>query len=318
MVVLSLMLTLTLTSAFASFAQSGTTHTHSWSGYTVTTQPTYVHEGVMTRTCTTCGATETMATSRIPSYSTWLYEDGKLYYSGSDGELYKGWHKMKPYKQKKVKWCYFNEEGAYTANVSKTTKNKWVKADGKKFYFSKKKKPLGPGFNFVKKKLYYMDELGAVMYGTFVASDGKKYTTAKDGSINGLAYYKNKYKKFVYIDISEQKLSLYNKGKRILYADIITGKKGVDDTPTGTFKITVRKMNVTLEGPTWSNPVTYWMAFKGNRFGMHDASWRTNKEFNNHKTYIKNGSHGCVNMRFKDAKYLYKKVKKGTPVIIVK
>ena len=317
-IVTLLVLALTMTSALGVFAEGENQHVHSWSAWTVESQPTYVHEGLMVRTCSTCGAEETLPTARIPAYSRWITENGGLYYFGSDGQMYVGWHKMKPYNTKKVKWCYFNENGVYTASINKNTKNKWVKAGGRKFYFNKKKRPVGQGFNFIKNKLYYMDYLGGVVYGTFVATDGYTYTANKYGQISGLAFYKHKYKQFVLIDISDQKLSFYKNGKRQLHADVVTGKPGRWSTPTGTFKVRRKRKYVTLTGATWSNPVTYWMPFKGDAYGMHDASWRTSREFSNHKTYINNGSHGCVNMRFKDAKALYGMVKKGTVVIIQK
>lgn len=313
--VLTLMLTLVFTSALASFAAGGE-HTHTWSEWTTAEEPTYVHDGVMVRTCTSCGAQETLPAPRIPSYSTWLSENGNLYYTGSDGQLYIGWHRMKPYQSKKIKWCFFNESGVYAGSVKQNTKNKWVSAGGYRFYFNKKKRPVGPGFNFIKGKLYYMNALGAVTYGTFVAGDGNTYTANSKGQISGLAYYKYKYKTFIYIDISDQTLTYYKKGKVVMTADVVTGRRGATDTPTGSFKLRKKRKGIILRGPTWSNYVNYWMAFKGSSYGMHDATWRSSAEFSNHKTYIKNGSHGCVNMRYEDAKALYKKAKKGTRVII--
>ena len=248
----------------------------------------------------------------------WVDDGTNLYYMDSYGSPYIGWHKMKPYGSSKVKWCWFDDKGVFIKSISKNTKNKWVNAGGYKFYFGKKRKPAGPGFNFIKNKLYHMDWRGAVMYGTFKASDGRIYTTTSKGTITGLPYCIFKYKTFIFIDISEQTLWYYKKGKFEMKADVVTGRKGKYDTPTGTFKIRSKQKNVWLKGPTWNSHVDYWMAFKGSSYGIHDASWRSSKQFSNHKTYLKNGSHGCVNMRPKDAVVLYKKVKKGTKVIIQK
>lgn len=290
-------------------------HTHSYGAWTVTVKPTYFKTGKRVRKCN-CGATETQTIAKLTAKNKWISEGGKLYYFGSNGNPVKGWVKMKPYKSKKVKWCYFTQEGAYVKNINKNTRNKWVNAGGYRFYFTKKRKPAGYGFNYIKKKLYHMNSFGAVMYGTFKASDGNTYTTSKSGTINGLAYYKYKYKTFVLVDISEQTIWFYKNGKQKLKSDVVTGTRGRTPTPTGTFKVRSKLKNINLVGPTWSSHVSYWMAFKGSSYGLHDASWRSSKQFSNHKTYLNNGSHGCVNLRPAFAATLYSSVKRGTTVII--
>lgn len=126
----------------------------------------------------------------------------------------------------------------------------------------------------------------------------------------------NKYgKTYILIDISDQTLKYYKKGELNLNTTVVTGKRG-NGTPTGTYKILGKSMNVRLKGPTWDRKVTYWMPFIGSSYGIHDASWRSEAEFKNPYTYINNGSHGCVNLRKSDAKYLYYNAKVGTKVII--
>ena len=305
---------------YAVFSKEAIPHVHTWGKWTVTVKPTYFKTGTKVRTCTECGEKETQQAARIVVKNKWIKnsDNGKWYYFGSNGKYYVNWHKMKMRNSKKVKWIYFNRGGAYVKSISKNTKNKWVKAGGYKFYFNKKKKPVGAGFNTIKKKLYYMDKYGAVMYGTFKANDGKTYTTDSSGVISGASSYLKKYKTFVLIDISEQTLWYYKGGKLKLKADVVTGTKGKHNTPTGTFKVRSKRRNIYLTGSTWRSHVSYWMAFISSTHGMHDASWRSSKQFSNHKTYLKNGSHGCVNMRPKDAKKLYKMISKGTKVIVQK
>ena len=300
---------------YAAFSKTAVPHVHAWGSWTVTVQPTYFSTGTRVRYCS-CGAYETEAIAKLAARNQWVIANGAKYYFGSNGSPVTGWVKMKPYKGKSVKWCYFAQDGSYVKNISKTTRNKWVKAGGYKFYFTKKKKPAGAGFNFIKNKLYHMNSFGAVMYGTFQASDGNTYTAAKNGSISGLAYYKYKYKTFVLVDISEQTLWFYKNGKQVMKTDVVTGTRGVHNTPTGTFKIRSKQKNIWLRGSTWNSHVDYWMAFKGSGWGLHDASWRTSAQFSNHKTYLSNGSHGCVNMRPAAAASLYGMVKTGTKVII--
>lgn len=290
-------------------------HTHSYGGWTTTANPTYFRNGTRVRRCS-CGATETQTIAKLTARNRWIIDGGRKYYFGSNGKPVTGWVKMKPYKSKKVKWCYFTQAGVYVKNISKNTRNKWVKAGGYKFYFTKKRKPAGYGFNYIKKKLYHMNRFGAVMYGTFKASDGNTYTTAKNGTISGAAYYKYRYKSFVLVDISEQTIWYYQNGKQKLKSDVVTGTRGRTPTPTGIFKVRSKLRNINLVGPSWNSHVSYWMAFKGSAYGLHDASWRTSKQFSNHKTYLNNGSHGCVNLRPSTAASLYNMVKRGTTVII--
>lgn len=292
-------------------------HTHSYGAWTTTVNPTYFSEGTRVRKCS-CGAQETQSIARLTVVNKWISDNGNLYYFGSNGQPVTGWQKMKPYKGKKVRWCYFAQNGVYIKSIKSTTKNKWVKVDGNKFYFTKKKKPAGYGFNKIKGKTYHMNKFGAVMYGTFIAKDGKKYTTDKNGVISDASMYLNKYKTFVLIDISSQKLRFYKNGSLKMTADVVTGTRHRHDTPTGKFSVRSKRRNINLVGPTWNSHVSYWMAFKGGSYGMHDATWRSSAQFSNHKTYINNGSHGCVNMRYGQAKKLYKMVKVGTPVIVQK
>lgn len=304
-----------LSSSIAVFAAGETPHVHSFGEWTITVQPTYMKTGVKTRTCS-CGITESTTADTLKAYNTWISEDGKLYFMDSSGKPYAGWRKMKPYGESSVKWCYFDPDGVFTATVKKNTKNKWVKAGGYKFFFTKKKKPAKPGFNTVKGKMYYMDEYGAVVIGTFKDKNGNKITTKKDGMISGTDYYKAKYKTFVLVDISSQTIKFYKKGKLKIKSDVVTGNKGTMDTPTGTFKVRSKARNIYLTGPTWKSFVKYWMAFYGSSYGLHDAPWRSSRQFSNHKTYRGNGSHGCINLRPSVAKKLYKNVRVGTPVIV--
>ena len=118
------------------------------------------------------------------------------------------------------------------------------------------------------------------------------------------------------VDISEQRIWCYKNGKQALKSDVVTGHKGRHDTPTGTFRVRSKLRNIDLVGPTWRSHVSYWMAFIGSSYGLHDATWRSSAQFSNHKTYRTNGSHGCINLRPKTAAKLFNLVKVGTPVIV--
>ena len=119
--------------------------------------------------------------------------------------------------------------------------------------------------------------------------------------------------KFVVIDISSQTASLYNGTKVMLNASIVSGSLN-NPSDIGIFKVYSKRQNVYLTGESYSRFVNYWIAYNGGE-GMHDAIWRSN--FGG-TIYKKNGSHGCINMKLKDAEYVYENVKIVTKVLVKK
>lgn len=127
---------------------------------------------------------------------------------------------------------------------------------------------------------------------------------------------KSKVKKYVVVDISEQRLKVYKNEEVIFEAPVVTGNPNKGwKTPTGKFKVRGKARNARLSG---RYKVKYWIAFIGSLYGFHDASWRKDADFDNPEAYKKRGSHGCINMRRKDVKKLYKLLTRGTRVIIQK
>lgn len=118
---------------------------------------------------------------------------------------------------------------------------------------------------------------------------------------------------YVVIDLSEQKLWLYDGNEVLIETDIVTGKL---DTPTrsGLFKIYAKQTDRYLTGDDYNAHVNYWMPFDGG-IGLHDASWR--KKFGGN-IYITDGSHGCVNMPKNITDDIYEEVSVGTKVLVHK
>ena len=118
---------------------------------------------------------------------------------------------------------------------------------------------------------------------------------------------------FVEVSIKEQKLWVFKNGNLILETDIVTGNKRLGRiTPSGNFTILSKNRNVTLRGPGYACPVSYWMPFFEG-YGLHDANWR--RKFG--QTIFENsGSHGCVNIPPKNASIVFANVEVGTPVFI--
>jgi lipoprotein-anchoring transpeptidase ErfK/SrfK/sporulation protein YlmC with PRC-barrel domain len=123
---------------------------------------------------------------------------------------------------------------------------------------------------------------------------------------------------YVEIDISAQHLWIYQDGKLVLSTDVVTGNVSRGkNTPTGTYYIFSKQRDRILRGPDYDGTeyaslVAYWMPFNQG-VGLHDAPWR---EAFGGGIYLKNGSHGCVNMPPAAARVAYYLVNIGFPVVV--
>ena len=292
-----------------------TKHVHKYR-WTVNTKATYFAAGKKTGVCS-CGRKVTKSIPKLTGKNIWVRDSkGNRYYLNSKGRFLTRWNKVILQGTNTVYWAYFNSKGKYKVSYSADTRNMFMMADGFKFYFDDRCRPVGGGFHFIDDDLYYMNKYGAVKQGTFKASDGYTYRADSQGHIGGIALYRYRYGTFVLVDLSSQSFWYYSNGYRRLAGDVVTGTRNLHDTPTGVYSIRSKLRGIYLTGPTWRSYVNYWMAFIGSSYGLHDASWRTSYQFSDHSTYINNGSHGCVNMRYSDAESLYELVRIGTKVIV--
>jgi lipoprotein-anchoring transpeptidase ErfK/SrfK len=121
--------------------------------------------------------------------------------------------------------------------------------------------------------------------------------------------------KVVVVDIASQSLIAYEYGVPIQSTFVTTGKDG-KETVTGEFRIFEKKSPTILISPFVNEPyrtkVNYWMPFFGG-YGLHDASWRS--EFGG-QDYRQIGSHGCVNMPYSMAQWMYGWAEVGTKVVV--
>ena len=118
---------------------------------------------------------------------------------------------------------------------------------------------------------------------------------------------------YIEIDMTSQKLYGYKEGELLIETDIVTGnmRRGWD-TPVGVNHVYSKQKNRILRGATYASHVDYWMPVNGN-IGIHDADWR--KKFGG-EIYLKNGSHGCINIPPKVMPTIYEEYEVGTPVIM--
>lgn len=217
-----------------------------------------------------------------------VYKWGKYYYySDSKGVL----RTAKGRFRWKSNTYYCNKGG-------KLTTKKMVKSGKYYYYFDSAAKAKTKAFKYHDVTIRPNKKTGAITK--------KQYRRASYGPYN--------YKKYILVDISDQTLKYYVKGKVKLKSNVVTGGPG-NRTPKGHFRLRSKSRNITLRGNGYSSYVKYWMAFIGSEYGIHDASWRS--KFGD-TIYKKNGSHGCPNMPRKNAAKLYKMAPIGTRVIIRK
>lgn len=232
---------------------------------------------------------------------------GKKYYFNNDGVLQRGILKIgKAYYYADGKGVIRTAKGRfrwksntyYCNKGGKLTTKKMVKSGKYYYYFDSVAKAKTKAFKYHDVTIRPNKKTGAITK--------KQYRRASYGPYN--------YKKYILVDISDQTLKYYVKGKVKLKSNVVTGGPG-NRTPKGHFRLRSKSRNITLRGNGYSSYVKYWMAFIGSEYGIHDASRRS--KFGG-TIYKKNGSHGCPNMPRKNAAKLYKMAPIGTRVIIRK
>ncbi len=113
--------------------------------------------------------------------------------------------------------------------------------------------------------------------------------------------------KYVEVDISQQRLFVYQEGRMIKSFLVSTGLPGYDTRP-GSFRVSQKILKKDYSGPYYYFPNTMWnMRFDGSRL-LHGAYW--------HNNFGRKKSHGCVNIPYSEARWLYSWADVGTTVIV--
>jgi lipoprotein-anchoring transpeptidase ErfK/SrfK len=127
---------------------------------------------------------------------------------------------------------------------------------------------------------------------------------------------KGKSKYFVYVDISNQRVYIYDRVSTKLVKCFIcsTGMDGYD-TPKGEFTVTNR--DVSFYNPEYQEGAYFWVQFNGNIL-FHsipfDKDYKIEQE--EEKKLGKKASHGCVRLQMDDAKWVYDNISSGTIVVV--
>jgi lipoprotein-anchoring transpeptidase ErfK/SrfK len=133
--------------------------------------------------------------------------------------------------------------------------------------------------------------------------------------------------KAITISLNDQVIRAYENGKQVFWSYVTTGRPGLETDP-GNFKVYWKVSPWTMHSP-WPKGSPYWypdskvqmvMWFNGGD-GIHDASWRSvygpGTEYPHYDpTGEDNGTHGCVNVPFRNMVWLWNWTPTGTPVIV--
>ena len=114
-------------------------------------------------------------------------------------------------------------------------------------------------------------------------------------------------KKWIEIDISDQKLTAWQGDVPVFETVVSTGKPGWRTLP-GTFAVYRKYEETRMTGPDYDTPDVPWTMYYSGGFAIHGAYWH-----NNFGTPV---SHGCVNLRVPEAKALYEWAPMGTEVVV--
>lgn len=129
--------------------------------------------------------------------------------------------------------------------------------------------------------------------------------------------------RYIDVDLKKQHATLFDEDGKVLWeSDIVSGlPKDGRDTPEGTYYIKTNDGKSVLRGykpdgtKDYETEVEYWMPFKDNSIGFHDAGWQA--KFGG-KWYKEHGSHGCVNLPPDKAKELHEVLEVGDVVVVHK
>lgn len=150
----------------------------------------------------------------------------------------------------------------------------------------------------------------------------EKILAGESGTIEPEYLYKGKDRNtndiggtYIEVSIAQQRMWCYKDGSLIVDTPVVTGNINIKGRATpsgGVWAIDARITDYYLTGEGYRSHVNFWLPFNGN-VGVHDATWRDSFGGSIYKT---NGSHGCVNTPYENAKKIYEAVTIGTPVIV--
>jgi len=113
--------------------------------------------------------------------------------------------------------------------------------------------------------------------------------------------------KWIEIDLSQQRLYAHEGHKQVFSAVVSTGTRYYP-TVQGRFKVYVKYTATRMTGPGYNLPNVPWTMYFYGSYAIHGTYW--------HSNFGTPMSHGCVNMKTNEAKWLFNWTPKGTLVVV--
>jgi lipoprotein-anchoring transpeptidase ErfK/SrfK len=113
--------------------------------------------------------------------------------------------------------------------------------------------------------------------------------------------------KWIEVDLSAQRLYAHEGQETVLTAVVSTGTR-YHPTVKGRFKIYVKYRAAPMSGPGYYLPNVPWVMYFYGGYALHGTYW--------HHNFGTPMSHGCVNMKTNEAKWLFNWAPKGTLVVV--
>ncbi len=266
--------------------------------------------------------------------SQWLKINGYYYYFNDDGHMQRNCYVQGCWLDGEGKWIRANSNGKWKKNSIGWwyednrwyPVSTWLYIDGKAYYFN--------SYGYMEASSYvdgcWLDQYGAwnrnYSNGKWKKNstgwwyeDNGWYPVNQSVRIDCKEYYFDRsgymVEDYIYVSLSEQMLYYYKNGSLNLKTQVVTGRYGKYDTPTGMYRIGSKSRGIYLTGPGYRSYVNYWMPFIGNQYGFHDAGWRS---YFGGNIYLTNGSHGCVNLPFGAASRLFSMIGENKTYVIIK
>lgn len=120
---------------------------------------------------------------------------------------------------------------------------------------------------------------------------------------------KSQDQKWIEVDLSAQRLYAHLGQETVLTAVVSTGTRYYP-TVTGRFKIYAKYRATRMTGPGYNLPNVPWTMYFHRGYAIHGTYW--------HNNFGRPMSHGCVNMKTPEAKWLFDWAPKGTLVVVHK
>ena len=112
--------------------------------------------------------------------------------------------------------------------------------------------------------------------------------------------------RWIDINLSRQRLTAYQ-GNIPVFSTLISGGTSRHPTVVGRYAVRIKLRAQTMSGPGYHLPNVPWVMYFYAGYAIHGTYW--------HNNFGRPMSHGCVNLRTRDAAWLYSWASVGTPVV---